>query len=231
MQHGSDQDEDTPLGLDPEEYSIYNELQGEYRTCEEGYLDMCDGYAERRSALRDPELEECDFSYCADFLREPRTNPYYKERPCAKGERCMGVILAANYPEPIETTQPSDGFICREWLLPSEQRKVQGSGLLPEDTKLCLLDNLALMGFLYHKHVYRGTEPVPCIQTHCNKVDSEGNYRLDCCYQPNPRKKRYSGIVRPIIKFAPNHYTYDTTTVEGEDRPLKCVHERRVVFH
>lgn len=230
QKHGLDKDENKPLGQEPKEYEIYKELEEEFEVCKEGYLDRCEGYAKRRKELSAPPLEECDFAYCADFLREPRSNAFYKERPCSRGDRCIAMLMAANYPEPIETGLPTDGFICREWLLPSEKKKLEESGILPEDNKLCLLDNLSMMSFLYYNYLYKGTEPIACIQTHYNKVDCVGNYKLDCCILPNPRKEQFAGIVRPIVKFATNHYTYDTVSVEGEAHPLKCVHEQRVIF-
>ena len=230
LAHGKDRDENKPLGLEPKEYEICRELEDELQTCEDGFLGKCEGYASRRKKLNDPELDECDFAYCSDFLREPRSNPFYKERQCSRGDRCMAMVMAGNYPEPIETGLPSDGFICREWLTPSEKKKLEESGILPEDVKLCLIDNLAMMSFLYYNYLYKGTEPVACIQTHYNKVDCVGNYRLDCCILPNPRKDRFSGVVRPIVKFATNHFTYDTVSVAGEAHPLKCVHEQRVLF-
>ncbi len=217
--------DDEAFGMEPLEYGIVQALAKEHGEIEEGYLNVCRASIRGQiKRLRKTELEEVDFGYSADFLRQPRQG----ERLCSLGSRCIVMALAVNYPETVEGSQPGDGFICREWLVPTQNDAFRLDRVLPDDRQMCLLDNRLRTLHLYYANQYKHTEPLEAILTHRDKIDCAGGYRREACIYPTSREKKVDGIDRPFVKFCPGNYTFGRIKVQGEK--IKCIRETRADF-
>lgn len=80
--------------------------------------------------------EKVDKRYMDDFLRP--AIPYFNERPCVRGELCIGLILLhlKNFPRTASECTRTSGFVLREFMLPlpkSVERGATGSFLKNPD--------------------------------------------------------------------------------------------------
>ncbi len=153
------------------------------------------------------QLESCSRAYCADFLREPRGEEF-GERKCRRGQSCVFVMMAGRYPDTAVESTIEEGFVCREFLRPSELDVWKAAGTLPEASQLCLGCNRMLTTFYYYMYQSRGEAPVELIQTHYNPVGAPGDYETARCLYPNPDPSKWTGIARPFVEFAPNTFVY-----------------------
>lgn len=182
-----------------------------------------------------PVVEECSKAYCTDFLREPiGLEERYGERPCRAGQDCIFVALSTRYPDSTEDARPEDGFVCREFLLPSQLERWKREKILPDQEQLCLGCNRMLTTYWYYLYRYKGEEPVEILQDHCNTVDQEGEYDMTYCIYPNPTEDKWSGLSRPVVKFSKETYVYCKMKLVGEKSKrefvLKCVRETKAGF-
>ncbi len=218
-------------------YQIFSDLEKEQKERQRIFDVSADVLKECNSSLKIDfeKIEKCTRAYCEDFLREPKDKEgKYGERFCKRGEYCICYLMATRYPDPIENVKPQDGFICREFLLPSELENWKKSKFLPEQEQLCLVCNRLFTTFWYYLYRWKNEEPVEIIQNHFYLIDEDGEYDLSCCIYPNPTDDTWTGIVRPFIKFRKNSYVYTKCDLKGEKTQkiltLKCVKETHMDF-
>ena len=78
------------------------------------------------------------------FLRP--CNPNVGERPCTNNEKCVCRWIAAfRYGEDTD-----NAFVCREYLLPSQQAEFEATGDLPKTQGKCLICQRYFTTHLYH---------------------------------------------------------------------------------
>lgn len=150
-------------------------------------------------------LEPCSKAYCADFFREPRGEEF-GERECRRDADCIFMLLAARYPDSAVEATNAEGFVCREFLRPSELDGWVSTGKLPASRRLCLGCERLLTTFYYYLHQTRGESPVELIQTHYNLIDEPGEYDAARCLYPNPDAGKWTGIARPFVEFTANTF-------------------------
>ena len=90
------------------------------------------------------ELEVVPKTHDDLFLRP--CNPELGERPCTNMEKCVCRWIAVfRYGEESE-----NAFICREYLLPSQQAEFEATGELPKTQGKCLICHRYFTTHLYH---------------------------------------------------------------------------------
>jgi len=164
-------------------------------------------------------LEPCSTEYCKDFLRQP----IGVERPCANGTFCIANHLHKPYLETVSdvelllpqeetplVTKPNSikdsGFICREFLTPSELKTYQRTRKYPTYPKTCLLCNRYRTTQSYQKSIQKNEESIEILQDHYNVIDEIGGYKKENCILPS--ESSFTGIYQPIVKFSCQDYIY-----------------------
>lgn len=188
-------------------------------------------------------LEKVTPSYCREFECQPLPNgEEIGERLCANREGCIGIIAYMKSPDSIEDSINGNGFICREFLLPSELQKWEIEKVLPEICGLCILCRRYESTNLFEIHAEENTSPQELIQDHWNSISTENEidgYSLENCLPPvqNRNSKsgpRKTGIELPILKFSKSDYIpqmrkrFDPRTKEFIE--VKCFVERPLNF-
>lgn len=153
------------------------------------------------------DMEECQRSYLQRFMREP-LGPEYGELECANGNNCVCNVLAANYPEMCSSQRKGSGFICMQFLLPSELEAYRATGKLPASRKLCVLCMRAVVTFAYLDSIRNGTEPRLPLHDWCVKIDQEGEYDASAILEMTQGQGKLCGIVAPFVKFNACDYVY-----------------------
>lgn len=208
------------FGMSRDYVAMLRAMKSEVVKREETY-DAAGGAARdapEREALQSVQMEECSMAYCADFLREPK-GAEYGERPCRRGQMCVFMLMAIRYPDSVSKVSTEEGFVCREFLLPSEKKALDDSNGVRFPTAvagLCLGCNRFLTTYWYFSKMSAGEEPAELLQNHCNPIEREGEYAASRCLYPNPDESRWTGIARPIVRFAPNTFTYVRVNIVGE---------------
>lgn len=123
-------------------------------------------------------------SYEEDFLREPKSS----ERACCKSENCEGLRV---------TKDKKDGFILREYLLPSQYKKYLQTNELPDLPGLCLLCRRAAVTRMYVNYKSDKDNTGALISDIRNYASIAGEYCLDQCLLPN--SQLMTGIFDPVV--------------------------------
>lgn len=123
-------------------------------------------------------------SYEEDFLREPKSS----ERPCCKGENCEGLKVTKN---------PDDGFILREYLLPSQYKEYLQNNRLPELPGLCLLCRRSAVTRMYVNFRSDCDNTSSLISDIRNYASVQGEYCLSQCLLPT--NHQMVGIFDPVV--------------------------------
>jgi hypothetical protein len=123
-------------------------------------------------------------SYENDFLREPKSN----ERPCCKSEQCEGLFITSN---------ENEGFILREYLLPSQYKKYLQTNTLPEQPGLCLLCRRAAVTRMYVNFRSDRENTGALISDLRNYASVSGEYCLDQMLLPI--NHQMTGLFDPIV--------------------------------
>ena len=245
---GQDDMDDDPFGMNgPEEYAMFREMihieeiekETLYRKTGRSFL------SENKHFVPNEEgLEECDSRYCERYLRESR-GLNFGERECKYGNRCIFMILSISYPDQsdgLTGSRPEDSFICREFLLPSQENAYKEENVLPDVIRPCLGCNRYRTTFWWYDHFRRGDQPRELLQDHYNTVgdnletSDRSQYNIDSCIYPSGKEDLWMGICRPIIKFSASNYVYSHTSKtdvhnSSKNGTLKCVREANVGFH
>lgn len=189
-------------------------------------------------AIPTQELEVVPRSYDESMLRMP--NASVGERPCSLGERCVCVWLARwRYGDDTKKA-----FVGTEFLLPSQQRTFDDSGVLPATPGKCLLCTR-----YFHTYMYRLARSDPTFDagqtvplqayanavgvaegrefpTHASPVNSGDGYAPEAmlfCDEEwaNTSAARTSMgnfLWRPVVRFSSNHYRYVEDPASGMPR-------------
>ncbi len=174
--------------------------------------------------------EKAGVSYCASFLREAK---FQNERPCKKEENCVAKKMSLRHPDTVEDTLGNRGWICREFLLPSQQKELDSKNVLPRYRQSCLLCNRLLCTYIFKKNDRDDTEPLEIIQDHCNIVGNADNdgYPLETCLGPIANKNqkiggKFTGITQPIRRFCAVDYVPKLLNILDLDNPGEWVEVR-----
>lgn len=229
-----DDQNDESFGLgSPTDYEIIQDMLLDYKE-KEGILgeDNSVKFNKKNVMLALDNLEACSMSYCSDFLRE--FNKQAGERPCRNGETCIFVLMANKFPDNFKKTQSDEGFVCREFLLPSELETWKKENKLPPIPKLCLGCNRLYTTKWHYRCLKQKIDSNELIQDHYNESGKEGEYATSACIYPNVDPDQPPRVIRPIIEFKPEFYIYSKITLRGitsgRNIKLRCVKESKVGF-
>jgi len=150
-------------------------------------------YIERRSkdTKKRPIVEVSHRSYENEFLREPKRN----ERPCCKGEECEG----------LKITTTDEGFVLREFLLPSQYKRFLETKELPVMPQLCLMCRRAEVARLYVSMRADKSTSSALISDYRNFGSVSGEYQLSQMLLPSTTNN--IGLFDPVVHHVRKHYT------------------------
>lgn len=139
-------------------------------------------------------IEVVPRKYEEQFLVEPVGR---KERRCALDSQCEGLKIP---------NTGNDGFILKEFLLPSEKKELERSGKLPKERRLCLMCKRAEIAKMY---INIRSDGVGCrkdvvLQDYRNLVNVEGEYHLRDTILSS--ENIYQGILDPIVLHTRTSY-------------------------
>jgi hypothetical protein len=221
------EDEDSsPFQLkSPEEYAFFIEIMDEWLEKEK-----IRGPIRDRAALGeiDPEgkefdnLEVCSAQYCSEFMREARKEPEFKERPCQRGDKCVSMMMSPYFPDTLQDGSTDDRFICREFLLPSQNEAVQRGEKLPKHKQLCFFDTIAKITMIHEFYLHKNISCKEVVQNFRNPEGLPMGYPSIALIYPTPKNKKRTGIVRPIRHFTMKGYRQGITNIPGYRTPLRC---------
>ena len=125
------------------------------------------------------------------------TEPTKKERKCAMDSQCQGLAIP---------NCGNNGFILKEFLLPSEKKELERSGKLPPKRKLCLMCRRSEIAKLYIniRAAGVGCRKDTILQDYRNLVNVEGEYYLRDCILSSATI--YQGILDPVVLHTKTSY-------------------------
>lgn len=236
-------DSNEKFGNAPQEYRLYRDL---------GLYEFYSRYEEisRRGRKtishakidwKNTPLEQVDAIYCTDFLRESR--PEFHERDCYFGRQCIFMHLGLIYPDSVgdlNDASPSNTFIGREFLLPSQLERWRTLNELPANRNPCLGCNRIMTTFMVRQNEIKRTIPHTIFQDHMYLVTSHYSqsdraaYNISNCLVP-AREGNWNGIVAPFVEFNANNYVYSRiekpcSPYSSNTREYKCVIEKNLNF-
>lgn len=138
-----------------------------------------------------PKVEVSHRSYENEFLREPKRN----ERACCKGNECEG----------LKITNTDDGFVLREFLLPSQYKKLLEQKELPKFPQLCLMCRRAEVARMYVSMRSDNCNTGGLISDFRNFGSVTGEYELDQMLLPSTSNR--VGLFDPVVLHVRKHYT------------------------
>ena len=138
-----------------------------------------------------PRVEVSHRSYENEFLREPKRN----ERACCKGNDCEG----------LKITTTDEGFILREFLLPSQYKTFLETKKLPKFPQLCLMCRRAEVARLYVSMRSDNDTSAGLISDMRNFGSVAGEYELDQMLLPSTTNS--VGLFDPVVLHVRKHYT------------------------
>ena len=157
------------------------------------------------------ELERVSKKYEDQQLCAPKKG----ERACRKNEECEGKLMA-KYDYHVSE---EEGFICKEYLTPNEQKTL--SKVKNRKNKLCLLCLRKNILLWYYRMRDCGETAQQIIQPHSNIINCEGEYKASACIYP--KNGNFEGILEPFVSHERHHYRY----VKGKKRLIQV----NVDFH
>jgi len=212
------------------------------KECEEyvKQLGHIDAAATVLSLLKTAEmkLEVVSRAYIAEFLREPM-GAEFDERPCANDYACICAFLATSLRYVYECDRTKGGFVCREFLLPSQLLDCQrrGSVALPQHRQFCYLCHVyqTTHQFFMRADSQSGGERLVVLQKFQTIFDKPGEYSSDRCNLAAVMNHRAYGIIAPFPMFDARNYTYGLCAVKapnGEKYKLRQMIETTdILFH
>lgn len=131
------------------------------------------------------------------FLKEPGTYNGTRERRCAMDSQCEGLKIP---------NTSNDGFILKEFLLPSETKELERSGRLPKERKLCLMCKRAQIAKMYIniRADGFGCRKDVILQDYRNLVNTEGEYYLRDTILSS--ENIYQGLLDPVVLHTRTSY-------------------------
>lgn len=112
----------------------------------------------------------------------------------------------------------NQGFIAREFLLPSQAAAVRDSHKLPSVNQLCLLCNRYTTTLLYYDYMRKSSASstktrLDILQNHCVIIDQAREYDHAACLLTSFPNRPFTGIVKPFVAWSAAHYRYAKTKV------------------
>lgn len=134
-------------------------------------------------------------AYEEQYLREATG----KERPCIMGDQCQGMHLPH---------VNGNGFVVREFLLPSEEEEYKRTGNLPTEGRLCLMCKRSEIAraFINIRADGMGVKNNVILQDYRNIVGEEGEYCLEDCLLSSPTV--FQGLLDPVVLHLRNAYRF-----------------------
>ena len=122
----------------------------------------------------------------------------------------------------------SQGFICREFLLPSQETALLQTGTLPDEQSVCILCNRYATTAAYYMAMQQHGPGKPLLprhllQNHSVEIGQAGEYDKSVCLLTTFGNHRFTGIVKPFVGWSDSHYRY-ATTLEHQT-VLRCLVE------
>tara|TARA_B100000963_G_C22596699_1_gene658186 strand:+ start:46 stop:885 length:840 start_codon:yes stop_codon:yes gene_type:complete len=153
--------------------------------------DMNDN--QRVDKYRD-SIEGVTREYEEGFMVEPSGD----QRPCCMGEECEGKFIC----------QVPNGFVLREFLLPSQQKAYEETKRYPIQRAPCILcKRLQIARLLVSvRAAGTGMREDCLVQDYYNFVNIPGEYRLEDCILS--KKTVWEGIVSPVVLHVRNAYKF-----------------------
>lgn len=195
-----------------------------------GHVDAATTVA---AALKASEmnLETITRNYAADYMREP-LGEKYGERPCANELMCICVQMASSLRGESESDRTKGGFVCREFLLPSQVDSIHlhGHRALPAKRQFCYLCHLYQTShqYLRRRESQTGGERFVILQKFKTIFDKPGEYSSNVYNLAAVQNHRSFGIVAPFPLFSSNNYAYAVCRVTTHDKQvhtLRCMNE------
>jgi hypothetical protein len=229
---------DDQFGLHPMLYEMFSILN-----IEEDFIEKQTFLKEGRKTFINKKpvnykmeaLEEIDKIYATSYLIEARGKEF-GERQCFYKQKCIFMILPISYPDQVgslDGNYPEDSFICKEFLLPSEEKIYTITGELPPQVHPCLGCNILRTTFAWYYYNKNKKEPLEHLQNHYYKVadnpllEDDSTFNEDHCIYPSTVENKWNGISRPFLKFSANKFIFgkrkkviNSKTLETTD--LKC---------
>lgn len=122
------------------------------------------------------------------------------QRQCCMGEQCEGKFIP----------QVQNGFILREFLLPSQEKSYNETKRYPIQRAPCILcKRLQIARLLVSvRAAGTGMREDCLVQDYYNFVNIPGEYRLEDCLLS--KKTVWEGIVSPVVLHVRNAYKFCT---------------------
>lgn len=140
------------------------------------------------------DVETCTRAYEESFMCEPHGD----QRPCILSDECEGLKIP-----------DTEGFVLREFLLPSQQLEYEKTGHYPSQQNrciFCLRSELARALVFIRAHGM-ACKPDAILQPYRNLVNIPGEYRLEDCILS--KKDVWEGIVDPVVLHTRNAYKFE----------------------
>lgn len=170
-------------------------------------------------------IEEITRQYIQEFMR-PAFLP--GERPCSRGDLCLCMTMAASFPSMSAPDGKGCGFICKEFLLPSQVSTYKAHGKLPEYRFMCVICERAIVTAAVYDHVQNRKEPQMPLHRFTVPIEGEKGYRRDQLLDITACGTRLTGIVGPFPALNPQNLVYSKLSVEG--RIFNCIIESETDF-
>lgn len=122
------------------------------------------------------------------------TEPSGKQRKCVNEEACEGLCASEN------------GFILREFLLPSQEQTYNATKRYPQQREPCLMCKRLRIAktVVATRASGNGLQEDCLIQDYYNFVGLEGEYRLEDCLLS--KRNTWEGLCNPVVLHQRNNY-------------------------
>ena len=147
----------------------------------------------RHKETKRSTIEVVTRKYEQGYMREP----IGEERKCIMGENCQCMHL------PHIKDQK---FICREFLLPSEEEEYKRTRQWPKEGRLCILCKRAEIAraFINIRADGMGVKHNNILQNYRNLVNVPGEYRLEDCILSSAHI--FQGLLDPVVLHVKSGY-------------------------
>jgi len=166
-----------------------------------------------RAARRMPVLGA---EYLADFMRKG-LGEEHGERDCRNGTSCYCATKSSPYPFVDEGRRRGKSFVCRELLMPAELNAWKVSHELPQRRSFCVFCEMKIVEDEYNRCMSECVTPIKPLHRWAVRI-GPGHYNPSCMLQIAVAD-RWTGIVRPFLRFNANNYTYGETRVGAVTLP------------